>query len=310
MILVTGASGFVGSKLITFLAQTGKKVRAATRHPSLIVPNPLIEAISVPDYTQRIEWAALLDGVTKVVHLAGLAHAEAGIHAPDTYQRINSHATAEMVGEARRAHVERFILISSIGAQSGPSADHVLTEDDDPKPVDPYGQSKLNAEAVVRQSDIPYVVLRPAVVYGPGAKGNPARLMRVVNTPWPLPFAAFDNRRSLLSVDNLVEAILLVLETSRALGNIYVVADYEALTLAEIIRTLRIAANRPTRLFPVSPRLIEIALRRMGRDDLWQRIGGTLLVDSSKLLSIGWKPPIETSVGLAEMAKSYLPTRP
>src|SRR5262249_25132734 len=131
---------------------------------------------------------------------AGIAHVGSDI--PDaTYDRVNHVASAHLAAAARRANVAHFVYMSSVRAQSGPATERALTETDEPQPTDAYGRSKRDAEVAVRSSGVPYSILRPVVVYGPGVKGNIASLMRLTDTPWPLPFGAFANQRSLLALD-------------------------------------------------------------------------------------------------------------
>ena len=187
-VLVTGASGFIGKALIGTLAGDGFAVRAAARDPGSIAANAGTERVALPDLARPVDWSPLLDGVTHVVHLAGLAHSP-GVLADDIYTRINALSVGELAQQAARAKVERLVLISSVRAQAGLSADYAITETDRPEPTDAYGRSKLEAEKLVAASGVNFTVLRPAVVYGPGVKGNIASLATLARTPMPLPFA-------------------------------------------------------------------------------------------------------------------------
>ena len=198
-VLVTGASGFIGKALIGALAGDGYAVRAAARDPSAIPVGAGIERVALPDLSRPVDWSGLLDGVTHVVHLAGLAHSP-GVLADDVYTRINALSAGELAQQAARAKIDRLVLVSSVRAQAGLSADHAITETDRPEPTDAYGRSKLEAEQLVAASGANFTVLRPAVVYGPGVKGNIASLATLARTPMPLPFAGLDNRRSLLAL--------------------------------------------------------------------------------------------------------------
>jgi UDP-glucose 4-epimerase len=237
------------------------------------------------------------------VHLAGIAHVGAGVDAAD-YDRVNHVATAELAAACARAGVRRLMLVSSVRAQSGPSAPHVLKETDVPRPSEAYGRSKLRAEEAVRTGAVAWTILRPALVYGPGVKGNLAHLKRLAASPWPLPFASFTNRRSLVGLDNLIAAIGHVLATEAAIGEVYLVADPEPVSLAEILTAIRSGAGRPPRLFPVPPALFEAGLKLAGRADVWERLGGELVVDSGKLIATGWRADPETKGGLARLARA------
>jgi nucleoside-diphosphate-sugar epimerase len=298
-ILVTGASGFIGRALVTDLANAGHSVRAAMRQPADVFPRS-VEVVAVSDLTRPVEWRALLKGVDTVVHLAGIAHAGAGI-AEELYDRVNRLATAELANAARASGVRHLVFISSIRAQSGPTAPAILRETDTPQPTDAYGRSKLAAEEAVRLAGVPYTILRPVLIYGPDVKGNFARLIGLARVAWPLPLGLCRNRRSLLARQNLVSAINFALLHPPATGDTYLVADPQSLTLAEIVSALRAGLGRSPGLLPVSPALISLAAMAAGRNDDWQRIGGSLVADPAKLLAAGWKPAIGTRDGLAAL---------
>ena len=299
-ILVTGASGFVGRALVTELAGLGYSVRAAMRQPADVFPRN-VEVVAVSDLTRPVEWRALLKGIETVVHLAGIAHAGPEI-AEDLYDRVNRLATAELAKAAQASGVRHLVFISSIRAQSGPSSNEVLRETDEPHPTDAYGRSKHAAEDAVRASGVPFTILRPVLIYGPGVKGNLDRLVRLAQKPWPLPLGLCRNRRSLLARQNLLSAIHFVLQQPSATGETYIVADPTPLTLAEIVAALRTGEGRRSGLLPVPPVLIALAANTAGRGDDWQRIGGAMVASPAKLLQAGWKPAVDTRAGLAALA--------
>jgi nucleoside-diphosphate-sugar epimerase len=298
-ILVTGASGFVGRALVNELAAQGQSVRAAMRQPADVFPRS-VEVVAVSDLTRPVEWRALLKDVAAVVHLAGIAHAGADI-ADTTYDRVNRLATAELAAAARAAAIRRLVFVSSIRAQTGPASHQVLRETDPPRPTDAYGRSKLAAEEAVRAANVPFTILRPVLVYGTGAKGNLSRLLDLAQSPWPMPFGLFRQRRSLLARQNLVGAVRFALEAPQTLGETYIVADPSPATLAEIMSAMRAGLGRPPRLLPVPPALIGLALKAAGRTDEWERLGGSLVADPEKLLRAGWRPSVDTRDGLAAM---------
>jgi nucleoside-diphosphate-sugar epimerase len=304
-LLVTGATGFVGRAVVTAFAKRGDTVRAAARR----LPQPPfaadIEVVQHPDLAQAFDWAPALDGVEQVVHLAGIAHTGRGV-APALYDRVNHLATAEFAAAAARAGVRQFVYVSSIRAQSGGAADHALTERDAAAPTDAYGRSKLAAETAVRAAGVPFTILRPVLLYGPGVKGNFALLLRAARSHWPLPVRDFVNRRSLLGIDNFTSALEFVLSTPAALGETYVVADPGMPPrLADMMAMLRKAAGRRWPLVvPMPTHYLEMPLRLMRRDDVWHRLGGNLRVDPGKLIAAGWQPAHDTRSGLAALMKT------
>jgi UDP-glucose 4-epimerase len=306
-ILVTGASGFIGGALVNDLAGQGHRVRAAMRQPADIFPRT-VEVVAVSDLARPLEWRPLLTDMDVVVHLAGIAHAGAGI-SEEVYDRVNRAATAALAAAAARNRIKRLVFVSSIRAQTGPAAERVISEADQPQPVDGYGRSKLAAEDAIRAANLPFTILRPALIYGPGVKGNLASLTRLAQSPWPLPFGSMRNRRSLLGRDNLVAAIHLVLSASATVNETYVVADPMPLTMAEIVGALRAAEGRRPGLVPVPPVLLAGMLRMARRPHLWERVGGNSVVDPSKLLAAGWRPVTDTRAGLAAMVQAASPRK-
>ena len=210
------------------------------RQPADVFPRS-VEVVAVSDLTRPVEWRALLKGIETVVHLAGIAHAGPEI-AEDAYDRVNRLATAELAGAAKAIGIRHLVFISSIRAQSGPSSADILRETDAPQPTDAYGRSKLAAEDAVRAAGVPFTILRPVLIYGPGVKGNLARLIELAQKPWPLPLGLCRNRRSLLARQNLIGAIHFVLQQPPAKGETYIVADPDA---ADAGRDRRGAARRP-----------------------------------------------------------------
>lgn len=305
--MVTGASGFVGRSLVQRLANEGHAVRAAMRQPADIFPRA-VEVVAVSDLTRSVDWRHLLKGCDTVVHLAGIAHAGAPIP-DDLYDRVNRIATSELAAEAQKANIRRMVFASSIRAQSGPAADHVLTENDNPNPTDAYGRSKLKAENAIRQSGTAFTIFRPVLVYGEGVKGNLAALLRLAQSPWPLPFASFTNRRSMLSRENLISAILFALKTEKTIGETYIVADPEPLSVADTVSILRRATGRPPGLVPIPRALFHLGMKAAGRADMWDRIGGQMIASPAKLIAAGWEPVVETRAGLAAMAQAASPVK-
>jgi nucleoside-diphosphate-sugar epimerase len=302
-VLVTGSSGFVGRQLVTALAGAGHRVLAATRNPSAAGLPDRVQVIRLPDLAERIDWDPLLVDVAHVVHLAGVAHRGAAVSAA-MYDRINHVAVADLAAAAAKAGVARLIFISSIGSQSGPSCTHLLSEADEPRPTTQYGRSKLAAEVALRASGVPHTILRPVLMYGPNAPGNMGLLARLAASPWPLPFGALTGRRSLLAVDNLTSAIRFAIKSPATKNETYVIADLDAFTLPEIIGVLRAAIDRAPRLFPLPRRLFADALRMIGKGELWERLGASLVANPAKLIAAGWQPALDTRAGLAAMMRS------
>lgn len=301
-ILVTGATGFIGQALVAAAVRAGYVVRVAIRREVSFAPSVEVKLIS--DLRNKIEWDPILQDVDIVVHAAGLAHADQTDDAFGQFDQINWLATARLTAAAKAANIKRFVYISSVRAQIGPTASHIIRESDFPMPTDYYGRSKLAAETAIKAANISYTILRPVVVYGPHAKGNIHTLGRVAALPFPLPFKDFIHRRSLVALDNLVAAILFVLENEKAANETFLVAGPRSLTLAEFIAILRKSQGRKPWLFYFPKAAIRFAMR-LAAPTWWERLSGELVVSTHKLKSIGWKPPTDTYSGLAQLMDSF-----
>ena len=300
-ILVTGSSGFIGSAVVSALALAGHSVRAASRTQNTVANHQSVEWAQLPDLESSVDWNSLVAGMDIVVHLAAIAHRSHGNKSQ--YERVNSIATAELAQACRTQRVKRLIFMSSIGAQTGSAADDVVIETREPRPVTAYDFAKLAAEEEIKLSGVPFTILRLVVVYGPGAKANIALITRLASLPVPLPFGNFKNRRSLLSIDNLIQAIVFCLDGAATLNQTFIVCDPEPITLAELIATLREAAGHPPWLISVPLAVVKAVLLAAGQTQLWDRIGRELVASSDKLVQAGWSPQIETRVGLRAMLK-------
>ncbi|HEY1980256.1 MAG TPA: NAD-dependent epimerase/dehydratase family protein [Xanthobacteraceae bacterium] len=306
-ILITGASGFVGRAAAAEFAKAGHAVRSAVRSPPQPPFGSSIEVVAHADLASPIDWDPVVEGIDAVIHLAAIAHTRRGIP-DDRYDRVNRLGAERLAKAAVRAGVGRFIFVSSIRAQTGPAANHVLTEHDRATPTDAYGRSKLAAEDAVRTAGVPFTILRPVLLYGQGAKGNFATLWRAAGSGWPLPIKQFANRRSLLGIDNFISAVNFVLKASSTAGQTYIVADPgTAPSLYEILAILREAQRgRRTGLWPMPTGFIEFPLRMVGRGELWRRIGGDLQAVANKLIAAGWQPLHDTPAGLSALG-THLP---
>jgi nucleoside-diphosphate-sugar epimerase len=301
LVALTGATGFIGQHLLRELPKRGYRLRVLLRRPSE-VPLDCASAV-VGDLAKPQNMAAALADVDAVIHSAGLAHAMSG-RPEDDYRVFNTEATIGLARAAQRARVRRFVFLSSIRAQSGPTAEQVLTEDMEPRPTDPYGRSKLAAEQGLVEVGLDWVALRLVLVYGRGVKGNMAQLMRLARSPYPVPLGSLKAQRSLLSLDNLVAAIDSVLAEPEPLHRPLIVADPASISIPEMLAAMRRGLGRRPGLLPMPPRLLEAALRIAGRPEDYQRLAGSLVADSAALRGLGWTPPVATPDGLAALMRS------
>ncbi len=301
LIALTGGTGFIGRYLVRELIARGYRVRILLRRPS---PVPLdCSSAVIGDLAQLRNMKDAFQDVDFAIHTAGVAHAMSGVP-EDDYRTLNTEATIALARSAQAMGAKRFVFLSSVRAQCGPSSAKILTEDDEPAPVDAYGRSKLAAEQGLAKLELDWVALRLPLTYGPGVKGNFARLARLAESPYPLPFASLAARRSILSLDNLASAIQCVLAHEQPLCRPLLVADPEAVSLPELVRTLRQARGRAPGLLPVPPFALRLALNALGRSDEYARLAEPLLVSTAALQSLGWQAAVSTREGLTRYAQS------
>jgi len=298
LLALTGATGFIGQYLLRELPKRGYKLRVLLRNPPSM-PMQCASAV-IGDLARPRNMSAALEGADAVIHSAGFTHGMSGIP-EDDYRALNTEATISLARAARRAGAKRFVFLSSIRAQSGPMAETVLTETDDPKPTDAYGRSKLAAERGLAELDLDWVSLRGALVYGPGVKGNMAQLIRLARSPLPLPLRSIHARRSLLALENLSAAIEVVLKAPEPLRRAFIAADVEALTVGEMIAAMRQGLGRQPNLFSLPPMVVDLLLRSVGREQVYQRFSGSLVANPSALIDLGWTPSVATPVGLRHL---------
>ena len=306
-VLVTGANGFVGRALIRRLLADGRTVRAAVRRslpPGASLPCPVS---IVGEIGPETAWADALGGVDAVVHLAAAVHrfhAAAG-EADREYRRVNVDGTRALAEACAQSGVRRFVLVSTVKVHGESTHGHPVTEADPPAPEDPYGISKWEAEQALKQiaqdAGMESVVLRPPLIYGPGVRANFHALVEAVRRGVPLPLGAVQNRRSIVFVENFVDAVDRCLDCEQAAGETFLVDDGAPVSTSALIRALAESMGRSARLLPVPPAWLRTLGRLTGRSATVDRLLSDLEVDSSKLRRLcGWTPPFDLSAGLRE----------
>jgi UDP-glucose 4-epimerase len=301
--LVTGAAGFVGSPLVERLhAEKICDLVVTTRSAISAFPDD-VRHFPI-DITDRTDWAAALAGVDVILHLAARVHImnDRAADPLAEFRRTNTAATLNLAEQAARAGVKRFVFVSTIKV-NGEENDRPFRHDDTPQPIDPYGISKLESEIGLREiaarTGMEIVIIRPPLVYGPGARGNFALLVGLVRKRIPLPFASLKNRRTLVAVQNLVDLIITCAAHPAAGGKIFLAGDDEDLSTPELIRGIAAGLGVTPMLVPFPSALLHMAAKAVGKEAVYQRLCGSLQVDISEARKVlGWTPVVTPRQGL------------
>ena len=312
-VLVTGANGFVGRAVCAQALARGMTGRGAVRSPCVLPAGAECQVLE--GLAEQSDWRAALAGIAVVVHAAARVHvmADTATDPLAEFRRVNVQGTLNLARQAAAAGVRRFVFISSIkvnGESTQPG--HPFTADDAPAPLDPYGISKGEAEQGLRElsaeTGMEVVIIRPPLVYGPGVKANFAAMMRWLQRGVPLPLGAIYNQRSLVALDNLVDLIVTCMTHPAAAHQTFLVSDGEDVSTTELLRRMGQAMNRPARLIPVPASGLKLAATMVGKQDVAQRLCGSLQVDIEKTRQLlGWRPPLTLDQGLKKAAEGFRP---
>jgi nucleoside-diphosphate-sugar epimerase len=308
-VILTGASGFVGSAFIGAAHQRNMKIRSVFRcnEQARNFDDVKNSAVVVSCIDADTDWSEALVNVDVVVHCAARVHVmhDSTSDPLAEFCKVNVAGTLNLARQAALAGVKRFVFLSSIKvngevSQSGsPFSVH-----DVPAPEDAYGISKAEAEAGLRllslETGMEFVIIRPPLVYGPGVKGNFSSLLLWVARGLPLPLgSATTNLRSFVGLDNLVDLILTCVDHPKAANQTLFVSDGEDLSTTDLLRRIGKSLNRPARLIPVPVSILKFASRLLGKSSISQRLLDSLQVDISNTCTLlNWKPPVSLDEGL------------
>lgn len=312
-VLITGATGFVGARLLSTVVKSDRyEVVAAVRAADFIPPTG-VKAVKVDGLRSDTDWAQALEGVDAVVHCAARVHVmnETAQDPLVEFRKVNVEGTLNLARQAIDAGVKRFVFVSSIKVNGeGTAPGKPYAPEDQAAPQDPYGVSKMEAEQALRElaieTGLEVVVIRPVLVYGPGVKANFLNMMRWLDKGVPLPLGAIHNRRSLVAIDNLVDLIIVCIDHVAAANETFLVSDGEDVSTTQLLTRMARALDVKSRLLPIPAGLISLAARMLGRQSISQRLCGSLQVDISKNNSLlGWTPPIGIDAALKQTAMDY-----
>lgn len=308
--IVTGASGFIGKLFCVQMLRQGYSIKVAVRSRALPIKNVEVEFVETIDAST--DWSTILTEADVVVHLAARVHVmqETAEDPLEAFRKVNAAGTLNLARQAAQAGVRRFVFVSTVKVNGEETTSRPFSELDTPNPQDVYGISKMEAEqqllALAEETGLEVVIVRPPLVYGAGVKGNFAQMLRVLDRRIPLPLASVHNIRSLMYVENLVDALVLCATHPKAVGQTYLVSDGEDISTPELLSQLSQTMGFPARLFPVPVWGLKLAAKLFGKGDQIHRLTSSLQVDSSKIRrELGWSPPFTLRQGLQETVKQF-----
>ena len=312
-VLVTGANGFVGTVLCDQLVAGGFLIRGTFRSAKAAdCSSNNIEKVIVGEINASTDWQKALKDVNIVIHLAARVHV---MHETDSdpfaaFERVNTTGTLNLAEQAAFTGVKRLIFLSTIKV-NGEQTQQAYLASDLVNPTDPYGLSKWRAEQGLRtirdDSDIEIVIIRPPLVYGPQVKGNFLRLITLINKNWLIPLASVNNKRSMVSVDNLCDLIKTCLSHSKADGELFLVSDGQDLSTPELIQLIADSMKKTVKLLPFPVAWLYFFAGLIYKRQEVERLCGSLQVDIQKNQEIlNWQPPFSVAEGIHKTVIEYL----
>lgn len=306
-VLITGATGFVGKALteqVGSLYDTIALVRTLNKVLSANIQQLVAANIFEADLPENID---------VIIHLAGRAHIlnEQSTDPLSEFRKVNVEGTLQLARQAIDKKVKRFIFMSSIGVNGAITLQQPFTEDALPQPHADYAVSKLEAEQELKKlfigSDTELVIIRPPLVYAAHAPGNFARLLQLVSTNLPLPFAGTKNKRSFVALENLVDFIQVCIEHPNAANQTFLVADQTSISTRELVQDLKQGMGKPERFVYIPQLLMKLGAACIGRSKLYEQLFESLEVDTTKAQNLlGWKAPISTRQAMLKAGQDYL----
>lgn len=302
MIVVTGASGFVGKHLINSI-QSQYNVMGVFR-TSNCLPDT-IKTHFISRISSDTDWSEALTGAECVIHLAGIAHSKSSHF--DDFENVNVGGSLKLAEDAYAAGVKRFIFISTVGV-NGVSCSKPFRFNDNPHPTEEYAISKHRAEIglkkIAEDSGMELVIIRPPLVYGKNAPGNFGTLLKLAKKNLPLPLGAINNQRSFVSVDNLIDLIITCIAHPNAANKTFLVSDDESISTSNLLKKLTLGAGKKPWLLPIPVCFLKFAASIVGKKLAVERFSNSLTVDIEHTKNtLSWKPPITLDEGIRRCFK-------
>lgn len=315
-VLVTGASGFVGSHLCRRLVSQGYDVIGTRRDGHTAAADRGVTTRIIGDIGDDVDWDPILDSVDYIVHLAARVHVmrDEAKDPLEAFRRVNVGGTERLLSSSGMRGVKHVVFLSSIKVLGEQTTDHCFSSTDQPRPNDPYGQSKFEAEELVEKKghEVGFrtTIIRPPLIYGAGVGGNFLRLMKMVDKGYPLPFGSVSNLRSLVGIENLCDLIGECLSNPSSSGRRFLVSDNKDVSTPDLVRHIARSMSRPARLLRLPQGLLGLVASVLAKSDEMSRLTGSLQVDiSDTMRSLDWNPPVAFEDGIDAAVSWYMNRR-
>ena len=311
-ILITGGTGFVGSKLIEVLSRNNlNNLFLLSRKSDHTLNKSIKQIISVDP--ENFFKTAIPSDVDVVVHLAGRAHIlNEEIESPiDEFRKVNVEGTLDLARQALKNNVKRFIFISSIGVNGAVTYTQAFTEDSKPNPHADYALSKYEAEQALtnlfKESKTELVIIRPPLVYAAHAPANFNRFMKIISSKLPLPFGLVSNKRSMIALANLVDFIICCITHPAAANELFLISDGEDLSTKQLVFYVANGMSRRKILVPIPIIILQIGAILINKPMIYKQLCCSLVVDSKKAFNVlGWRPVVSAHEALFESGNKFI----
>lgn len=301
-ILLTGASGFIGTKLQN--EDDKCNIRKVIRND---IKSGLNRFFYIPHLDSLTDWHGAFDKIDSIIHLAGLAHGDS--YTESDYQTVNVGGTLHLAREAAKAGVKRFVFVSSIGVDGTKTYNIPFSPASEENPHNAYAQSKYDAELglkkIAAETGLEVVIVRPTLVYGPNAPGNFGSLVRLVDKVPVLPFGLINNKRDFIAVQNLVDLLITCAQHPDAAGHTFLASDGETVSIREFTDAIATGLGRKIYQLPIPAFLMTSVAKIIGRSAMVNQLVDNLQVDSSNAYEVlGWKPPYTMKQAMASLSEN------
>ncbi|MDC0989946.1 NAD-dependent epimerase/dehydratase family protein [Rhodospirillales bacterium] len=311
-ILITGATGFIGASLINTLRTQGHIMSGTTRKTGVVSGPNGIPLHKIPEISVNTDWSNIISGAEVIIHLAARVHImrDQSQNPMEAFRCVNTLGTKSLALQAANAGIKRFIFLSTVKVAGETSPLDGFKESGPISPNDPYSISKYEAEQellkIAQRSSMEVVIIRPPLVYGPNVKGNFLSLLKLAKRNYPLPLNSINNKRSLIFVDNLTDAITKAVDHPKAANKIFFLSDEENLSTTELINKISRAFGTKARIFNIPQKYLILLGKITGNTDIIKRLTQTLTVDSTRIKSdLNWSPPFQSDFGIEKTVNWY-----